>query len=92
MLKPLIRLIIVAATLAALAPTAEAADPGFCRDYARAALNQVEMALSTSQVRTFLSVVPIALDVERAGCRTTHNAPTLTSTPRLPQPRPSSPE
>ncbi len=31
--------------------TAQAADPGFCRDYARAALNQVQIALSTPACR-----------------------------------------
>lgn len=41
---------------AALCSTnAQAADPGFCRDYARAALNQVQIALSTPACRPGLS-------------------------------------
>ncbi len=47
MLKKLMRATILTAALAVLMPlAAQAADPGFCRGYAEAAINQVRGALS----------------------------------------------
>jgi len=46
-----IGLIGAGALLASAATTAQAAPPGFCRDYARAALNQVRGALAIPRCR-----------------------------------------
>jgi len=39
------------ALMVSMPMSAHAADPGFCRNYARAALNQVQIALSTPACR-----------------------------------------
>ncbi len=49
MVKSFMRMMILTPALAILVPaTAQAADPGFCREYATAAVRQVELAKSVA--------------------------------------------